>query len=353
MRIYLAAVAALALCAPARADPPARTAAPDPPLADYPKGALAAGVEGEATLRCARNAHLALTNCVLVSESPPGQGFGDAALAMAARSPDNPKLNVTEPALTAAAPVTVRFRLHPPSIDPDLADMAHVLKAPKIAYLPSNEVMARYWPDRDLRAGISGTGRIHCRVTRQGRLTDCTVLEETPQGHDFGAAASLVAEREYRLTPQLYDGQPSDDGEANLSIEFAARVAGRESQRLNDPHALTAAPANQPAGALAAPSEIKRPIWIRTPTGEDYARFYPSAAMDKVSVARTSMRCEVAVDGWLSNCTVTLEEPPGFGFAAAAMRLATRFQMKATDRDGEATAGRIIVIPIRFQGAGD
>ena len=209
MRIYLAAAAALALCAPALADPPTPPAAPDPPLVDYPKGALAAGVEGEATLRCARNTHLALTSCILVSESPPGQGFGDAALAMAARSPDNPKLNVTEPALTAAAPVTVRFRLHPPSIDPDLADMAHVLKAPQIAYLPSNEVMARYWPDRALRAGISGSGRIHCRVTRQGRLTDCTVLEETPQGHDFGAAASLVAEREYRLTPSSTTASPA------------------------------------------------------------------------------------------------------------------------------------------------
>jgi TonB family protein len=336
MRIAVATALAAMFAAAAFADPPAPPAAPDPALADYPKAALAAGVEGEATLRCARNTHLALTNCTLVSETPPGQGFGAAALAMAARSPDNPKLNVAAAALTAAAPITVRFSLHPPSIDPDLTEMAHVLKPPKIAYLPSNEIMARYWPDRDLRAGISGTGRIHCRVTLKGRLTDCAVLEETPEGQDFGPAARLVAMREYRMTPQLYDGQPSDDGEADLTVEFAARPAARS------------------AGAAAAdPSLIKRPDWAREPDGDDYGRIYPDRAISHgVTLANTVMDCQVRADGRLDPCTIKSEAPPGYGFGAAALRIAVYFKMKPTDRDGAPTAGRHVLIPVHFQGPG-
>jgi TonB family protein len=192
----------------------------DPVLAYYPKPALAAGADGEATLNCARNAHLALRDCTLSSESPPGQGFGAAALAMAAKSPDNPKLNIDEPTLTAAKPITVRFSAHPPAIDPDLTQMAHVMKAPQVASRPSAEVLHLYYPERAYRAGIAGGAQIHCQVTRGGRLTGCATVREAPQGQDFGAAARLVAQREYRMTPMLYDGEPSDGGETDLAIEF-------------------------------------------------------------------------------------------------------------------------------------
>src|SRR5947209_581694 len=65
-------------------------------LAFYPPAARAAGIEGQATIRCTRNAHMAMQACTLVSETPAGQGFGAAALAMAARSPDNPKLDFAD-----------------------------------------------------------------------------------------------------------------------------------------------------------------------------------------------------------------------------------------------------------------
>jgi hypothetical protein len=222
LRIHIAVVAAaLAFVASAAtAAPEAPAPPPDPALAYYPKPALTAGVGGSATLSCARNAHLALKDCALSSESPPGQGFGAAALAMAAQSPDNPKLNIDEPTLTAAKPLTVRFSAHPPSIDPDLTQMAHVLKAPQVAGRPSAAVLQLYYPDRAYRAGIAGGAQIHCQVTRKGRLTGCVTVREAPQGQDFGAAAGLVAEREYRMKPMLYDGEPSDGGEIDLVIEF-------------------------------------------------------------------------------------------------------------------------------------
>jgi hypothetical protein len=69
---------------------------------------------------------------------------------------------------------------------------------------------------------MGGSAQLHCHVTREGRLTGCVVVQESPLGQNMGDAARLVAEREYRMTPMLYDGQPSDDGETDLTIAFAA-----------------------------------------------------------------------------------------------------------------------------------
>ena len=225
MRIAVAmALCVAAAAATASADPPAAPPpAPDASLAYYPKAALAAGLDGEATLSCARDAHLALRDCTLVSETPTGQGFGAAALAMAVRSPDNPALDVDEAALTGVKPITVSFHARPASIDPDLTQMAHVLKSPQLEHQPPADILWKYYPDRAHRSGIQGRASIRCLVTRAGRLTGCVVRSESPADHDFGAAARLVAEREYRTTPLLYDGQPSDGGEADLTINFDPR----------------------------------------------------------------------------------------------------------------------------------
>ena len=205
---------------PGAAQPPPGLAAA---LAFYPAPARAAHVSGEATLRCARNAHLALEDCALVSESPGGQGFGAAALAMAARSPDNPDLNVADAALLAPSPITVRFAWSLPSIDPDLTEMAHVVKRPQVVQQPTPARVMLYYPIKAMDARIGGSVTVHCRVRSDGKLADCTVVKESPTGQNFGAAASLVAEREYRMTPMLYDGKPTDVGEADLTIGFGVK----------------------------------------------------------------------------------------------------------------------------------
>jgi TonB family protein len=46
----------------------------------YPRRALSAGVTGQARFRCTLTVAGLLTECTIVSENPPGLGFGDAAL---------------------------------------------------------------------------------------------------------------------------------------------------------------------------------------------------------------------------------------------------------------------------------
>ncbi|HWE45955.1 MAG TPA: energy transducer TonB [Caulobacteraceae bacterium] len=45
----------------------------------YPTGAIAGGIEGTATLHCIVTVSGTLTNCTVVSETPPRYGFGNAA----------------------------------------------------------------------------------------------------------------------------------------------------------------------------------------------------------------------------------------------------------------------------------
>ncbi len=112
------------------------------------------------------------------------------------------------------------------------------------------------------------------------------------------------------------------------------------------------APAPSQASADAAASEVSRPVWVRTPDGNSFIRYYPEAAVGRVAEARVVLMCAVSHDGHLDPCKVTFENPTGYGFAEAALKLATRFQMKTVDRDGVPTPGRTIVIPIRYKGWG-
>ena len=277
-------VAALILTAsPALADPPP----PDPALAFYPPAARAVGIEGQATIRCARDAHMALTGCALVSETPAGHGFGAAALALAAASQPNPKLDVTDPALLKAADVTVAFRLRPPSVDPDLSGMSHIVIRPTLAHAPTSADMAPYLPVA--AAFAEGHVTLECHVSVEGRLVECQVLREAPEHLHLGEAATKIAEQLYRLTPGLLDGQPNPAAEVEVPIDFGAPPSP---------------PEPPPPAALIA--------------------FYPSAARAAGISGWVSLSCGRSERGALTNCTVASEAPAGQGFGAAALALAAQ-----------------------------
>jgi len=54
---------------------------------DYPARALEQGVSGGATIRCKVGMDASLTDCTIVTETPPGVGFGRAALRAAPLQP--------------------------------------------------------------------------------------------------------------------------------------------------------------------------------------------------------------------------------------------------------------------------
>ncbi len=222
MRTRLAALGFAIALTPAVsvADPPAAAPpAADPALVYYPVAAKAAGIEGAAVIRCARNAHMALRNCVLVSETPAGQGFGAAALAMAAQSPDNPRLDFADEAAKPPQDMTVRFTVRPLEIKPDVTHMAHMVDKPVIVTQPSDAQIQAAYPARALDNQIEGAALMDCTVLVDGKLAGCRIAAETPTGYGFGQAALDLA-GDFAMKPRLVDGEAVSGAPVRVGISF-------------------------------------------------------------------------------------------------------------------------------------
>jgi len=217
--------------APALAAPPAPTPqpaanaaaaqAPDPALVFYPAAARAAGIEGSAVIRCIHNEHMALRNCVLVSETPAGQGFGAAAMAMAAKSPDNPKLDYPDEPAKPPQEIEIKFTLRPPEIRPDITSVAHTVGKPVIVTAPTNAQIQAAYPERALSDQIEGAAAIDCFVTAEGRLSRCQIAGETPAGYGFGQATLDLA-GDFVMQPRTVDGDSVSGAMVRVGVKFSA-----------------------------------------------------------------------------------------------------------------------------------
>ena len=106
-------------------------------------------------------------------------------------------------------------------------------------------------------------------------------------------------------------------------------------------------------GLLAGPvhaedrPQATHPDWIAKPSGDDMAEAYPQLAETMGVSGHAVISCKVATTGRVENCKVTSETPPGFGFGAAALKIAPAFQMAPSTVGGSATVSDVN-IPIRF-----
>lgn len=102
-----------------------------------------------------------------------------------------------------------------------------------------------------------------------------------------------------------------------------------------------------PPPAPPTPSVITNPTWLERPNARDFARYYPERALERGQEGRVNLTCLVAADGRIS-CTVTAEDPTGWGFGEAALRISRHFRMAPATRDGAPTSGGRVNVPIRF-----
>jgi protein TonB len=110
-----------------------------------------------------------------------------------------------------------------------------------------------------------------------------------------------------------------------------------------------APPAPPPAPpAPPAPPQITAADFIKRPDGAAYARFYPSRAMEREKTGSVQLRCQVLASGRLTNCAILDEEPSGWGFGEASVRIAREFQVRPQTEDGRATDGGSITFRIRW-----
>src|SRR6185437_14564624 len=112
--------------------------------------------------------------------------------------------------------------------------------------------------------------------------------------------------------------------------------------------ALAEPPPAAVAPAPPRPSVITMPDGLSKPTAADMSRFYPPAAAADHIEGRAILHCKVAASGLLTDCAAGGEDPPGQGFAEAALALAPMFKMRPMTKDGAPVDGGKINIPIRF-----
>ncbi|HXA39940.1 MAG TPA: TonB family protein [Phenylobacterium sp.] len=86
---------------------------------------------------------------------------------------------------------------------------------------PDAGAYSRYYPPLASELGVSGYAVIHCKVGRDGYLSECSVGMERPAALGFGQAA-IGLSAEFQMRPQTLNGQPVDGAGINIPIRFNA-----------------------------------------------------------------------------------------------------------------------------------
>lgn len=189
-------------------------------------------------------------------------------------------------------------------------------KAPSFA-----DFVAAYPPGPKAQK-VAGRVELDCPFLASGQLGRCDVVEEKPAGQGFGAAARKVAQSFVGPT-QLSNGHTIAGSHTNLILNFS-------------PDMLETA-------------KVTQPLWTALPTPAQFQAAFPDAATKAgVLKAKVVMACTVEPDGGLSGCTITSEDPPGYGFGPATLPLAPAFRVKLWGVDGRPVVGGTVRAPIRY-----
>ncbi|MEO7643279.1 MAG: energy transducer TonB [Ramlibacter sp.] len=188
----------------------------------------------------------------------------------------------------------------------------------------------KYYPPTALAAGVRGVVAIECTVDSKGRLEDCKALRETPEGMQFGAAAIKLAAR-FRMKTKTRSGASAVGRVVRMPIEFNFAWAMFE-----------------PINPRPTFDVLVSPTWVRRPTTDDLARYYPSVALRTSTEGEVLLQCQVQPDGQLSPCSITNERPEKYDFGDAALKLVTKLQVDMQRGPGLSASGKLINIPVHF-----
>jgi protein TonB len=85
---------------------------------------------------------------------------------------------------------------------------------------PSQDDIARLYPERARQSGVAGSATLDCVVSREGALSACAVVSERPASQGFGQAALKLAAR-FQAGPATAAGWPTAGYRVRVPIEWS------------------------------------------------------------------------------------------------------------------------------------
>lgn len=284
-----------------------------------PLEARKTGKGGRATISCRTTVQGALADCRVIAETPPGAGFGEAALLMAPQF-------LIRPATRNGVPFegTVRIPMKFEGGDEDpFAGEARIVVRPTMAWerAPTRAEVVAAYPEPAKGAGVTGVVGLQCAFNYLRTLNNCRVLAEEPRGQGFGKAAQAVAAR-FVSAPFRPGGKALSTAVMQLTITFSPDL-------------------------LKGDVVLGKPSWATLPSDEALDRAF-SGLPAEVSSVLVVMRCRVEQGGALADCRLVSEEPAGQGIGQRALQLTPEFRLGTWTTDGLPVVGDWVNLPLRY-----
>ena len=298
-----------------------RKPTPEDLLAVFPTEAFKRGIGGKGIINCVVTAQGALTDCVTLEETPPGAGFGGAAVALTPQFLMKPaKKNGSPVPSVVTMPITF---IGSGGGGDTFGAKKVVTGALAWTEAPTYAEVAAAYPAKARAEKKGGRATLACAMTEEGRLTSCDVATSEPKGYGFDGAAKALAKR--FAFPIRNDG----DRKATRSLEMHLPV-------VFDPMMLD-----------AATPVVGKPTWAVLPSGEQLTAAFKD--VKALGAARAVLDCAVQIGGVIGDCKVDVETPSGAGVGAAAMALVPAFKVTTWTAEGLPVVGGRIRIPIRYE----
>jgi hypothetical protein len=292
-------------------------------IAVWPHEALKQHKLGQAVIHCRVNVAGGLYNCKVVSETPPGLGFGDAALALTPQFLMNPATRDGQPIDYDGVTIPLNWKGDVSNIPTDVMRTDLVIRA--WASAPTYAEVAATYPDKAKLQTASGHVVFNCAIKTFGRLSGCQIATEEPRGVGFGSAAYKLLDK-FVGPSVLPDGRKTLNMTTQLAVSFPAEMA------------------------VGGAPLIGRPHWVTLPTGDQLRDAFPKAPPGGAAVsAKVVLDCAIVAGGHVDDCKVESETPAGQGYGAAVMGISHYFTMSIWTEEGLPTVGGRVKIPLRYE----
>jgi TonB family protein len=295
----------------------------------FPTAAMQAGKGGKVVLGCRVTVAGAPTGCKVVSETPAGLGFGQAALTMVPQMLFTPAIKDGKPVEFDEVKIPLVFEAPSAStgsrikggVDPTLT--VKVLSRVSWTATPSVSDVWSAYPPEARRQQRNGRLTLDCVIQRDGALGSCTSQNLDADSSDFLPAAKVLA-RKFRAPVALDEGGSTAGVHVLVPFDF----------RWDQPE---------------VPTFSSKLPWVTIPPGEAFeAELAPLLRAAGAASVQVRAECSVGPDSRLKDCRVMSSTPEIANLQAGVDRLAQEFRLPRWTEAGATYSGGKVVLPLRY-----